>query len=110
MLHLGNVSRRGFIAFKDRLGTSAIHWALEPTFFIYQTRFLDMRRRHLPALIDEQITLCGHSATVQEYRRMKTIKFHEVTCKRCLAINERIKHREMESLQHEESVKVAAET
>ena len=35
------------------------------------------------------MTLCGHSATVQEFKRMKTIKIEDVTCKRCLSILKR---------------------
>ena len=35
------------------------------------------------------MTLCGHSATIQEFKRMKIIKIEEVTCKRCLNILKR---------------------
>ena len=45
-----------------------------------------MRRRHIASYITERMTLCGHSATIQEFKRMKTIKVENVTCKRCLSI------------------------
>ena len=35
------------------------------------------------------MTLCGHSATIQEFKRMKIIKIEDVTCKRCLNILKR---------------------
>lgn len=46
-----------------------------------------MRRRHMPASDGEMLTLCGHAATKQEYRRMRTLRIEEVTCKRCLNLN-----------------------
>ncbi|MDC0526337.1 hypothetical protein OAO35_00095 [Euryarchaeota archaeon] len=46
-----------------------------------------MRRRHMPASDGEMLTLCGHAATKQEYRRMITLQIEEVTCKRCLNLN-----------------------
>ena len=49
-----------------------------------------MRRRHLPALVEEGMTLCGHSATVQEFRRMKGFNMKDVTCKRCLKLHNKI--------------------
>ena len=69
-----------------------------------------MRRRHLPALVEEGMTLCGHSATVQEFRRMKFIKLGEVTCKRCLNIKERMQSKELDSADHNDSIKIAAKT
>lgn len=41
----------------------------------------------MPASDGEMLTLCGHAATKQEYRRMKTLRIEEVTCKRCLNLN-----------------------
>ena len=38
----------------------------------------------MPASDGEMLTLCGHAATKQEYRRMRTLRIEEVTCKRCL--------------------------
>ena len=35
----------------------------------------------------EMLTLCGHTATRQEFQRMKTLRIQEVTCKRCLKLN-----------------------
>ena len=32
----------------------------------------------------DKLTLCGHSATEQEFRRMKMFADRDVTCKRCL--------------------------
>jgi hypothetical protein len=46
-----------------------------------------MRRRHMPADGGEMLTRCGHAATKQEYRRMRTINIENVTCKRCLNLN-----------------------
>lgn len=46
-----------------------------------------MRRRHIPASDGKMLTLCGHAATKQEYRRMRTIRIEEVTCKRCLNLD-----------------------
>mgnify|MGYP001357183878 FL=1 len=48
-----------------------------------------MRRRHIASYTGEKMTLCGHSATIQEFKRMKTIKVEDVTCKRCLNILKR---------------------
>jgi len=48
-----------------------------------------MRRRHIASHTGEKMTLCGHSATIQEFKRMKTIKVEDVTCKRCLNILKR---------------------
>ena len=48
-----------------------------------------MRRRHIASYTAEKMTLCGHSATVQEFKRMKSIKIEDVTCKRCLSILKR---------------------
>jgi hypothetical protein len=56
------------------------------------------------------MTLCGHSATVQEFRRMKFIKLGEVTCKRCLNIKERMESKELDSADHNDSIKIAAKT
>ena len=53
----------------------------------------------------EGMTLCGHSATVQEFRRMKIIRIAEVTCKRCLAIYSRTQNKPLES---EEVQKIGA--
>ena len=69
-----------------------------------------MRRRHLPSLAEEGMTMCGHSATVQEFRRMKFIKMSDVTCKRCLSIKERIESKELEASEHKPSIKIAART
>ena len=41
----------------------------------------------MPASHGEMLTLCGHAATKQEYRRMRTLRIEEVTCKRCLNLN-----------------------
>jgi hypothetical protein len=41
----------------------------------------------MPASDGEMLTLCGHAATKQEYRRMRTLRIEEVTCKRCLNLN-----------------------
>ena len=41
----------------------------------------------MPASDGEMLTLCGHAATKQEYRRMITLQIEEVTCKRCLNLN-----------------------
>lgn len=49
--------------------------------------FKIMRRRHIPASDGKMLTLCGHAATKQEYRRMRTIRIEEVTCKRCLNLD-----------------------
>ncbi len=51
-------------------------------------------------------TLCGHSATIQEFRRMEKIKPEEVTCQRCLNIYSRIQNKEMNS----EKAKLSAKT
>ena len=48
-----------------------------------------MRRRHIASYTGEKMTFCGHSATIQEFKRMKTIKVEDVTCKRCLNILKR---------------------
>ena len=48
-----------------------------------------MRRRHIASYTAERMTLCGHSATIQEFKRMKSIKIEDVTCKRCLSILKR---------------------
>ncbi len=69
-----------------------------------------MRRRHLPSLAEEGMTMCGHSATVQEFRRMKFIKMSDVTCKRCLSIKERMESKELEASEHKPSIKIAART
>ena len=66
-----------------------------------------MRRRHMASYEVEHITLCGHSATVQEFRRMKKIKPEEVTCQRCLSIYSRIQNKNLNS---EEQVKLSAKT
>ena len=50
---------------------------------------MNMRRRHIASHTEEKMTLCGHSATIQEFKRMKSIKIEEVTCKRCLNILKR---------------------
>jgi len=41
----------------------------------------------MPASDGEMLTLCGHAATKQEYRRMRTLRIEEVTCKRCMNLN-----------------------
>ena len=41
----------------------------------------------MPASDGKMLTLCGHAATKQEYRRMRTLRIEEVTCKRCLNLN-----------------------
>ena len=69
-----------------------------------------MRRRHLPSLVEEGTTLCGHSATVQEFRRMKFIKLNDVTCKRCLSIKDRMESKDLETSEQKTSIKVAART
>jgi hypothetical protein len=46
-----------------------------------------MRRRHMPVSSGEMLTLCGHPATKQEYRRIRTMRIETVTCKRCLNLN-----------------------
>ena len=69
-----------------------------------------MRRRHLPSMVEEGITLCGHSATVQEFRRMKFIKLNDVTCKRCLSIKDRMETKDLETSEQKTSIKVAART
>ena len=69
-----------------------------------------MRRRHLPSLAEEGMTMCGHSATVQEFRRMKFIKMSDVTCKRCLSIKKRMESKELEASEHKPSIKIAART
>ena len=43
-----------------------------------------MRRRHMVSFKEQKLTLCGHSATEQEFRRMKMFADKDVTCKRCL--------------------------
>ena len=43
-----------------------------------------MRRRHMVSFTQDKLTLCGHSATDQEFRRMKMFADKDVTCKRCL--------------------------
>lgn len=43
-----------------------------------------MRRRHMVSFKEHKQTLCGHSATEQEFRRMKMFADKDVTCKRCL--------------------------
>ncbi|OIR23536.1 MAG: hypothetical protein BEU00_02145 [Marine Group III euryarchaeote CG-Epi3] len=43
-----------------------------------------MRRRHMVSFKEHKQTLCGHSATEQEFRRMKLFADKDVTCKRCL--------------------------
>ena len=43
-----------------------------------------MRRRHMVSFTQDKLTLCGHSATEQEFRRMKMFADKDVTCKRCL--------------------------
>jgi|TARA_B100001996_G_scaffold368149_1_gene340394 hypothetical protein len=66
-----------------------------------------MRRRHMASDEVDKTTLCGHSATVQEFRRMKKIKPEEVTCQRCLNIYSRIQNKGLHS---EEQVKLSAKT
>ena len=66
-----------------------------------------MRRRHMASYDTEGITLCGHSATVQEFRRMKNIKPEDVTCQRCLSIHSRAQNK---NLEEEEQLRVLAKT
>ena len=49
-----------------------------------------MRRRHIASYNGQQLTLCGHSATIQEFRRMKGFNMKDVTCKRCLKLHNKI--------------------
>tara|TARA_B100001250_G_scaffold95131_1_gene79462 strand:+ start:260 stop:430 length:171 start_codon:yes stop_codon:yes gene_type:complete len=37
----------------------------------------------------ERVTLCGHKTTVQEFKRIRNAKPHEINCKRCLKLYER---------------------
>ena len=34
----------------------------------------------------DRLTLCGHAATEQEFRRMKMFPDRDITCKRCLKL------------------------
>jgi len=45
-----------------------------------------MRRRHMVSFTQDKLTLCGHSATEQEFRRMKMFPDRDITCKRCLKL------------------------
>jgi len=40
------------------------------------------------SLTQDKLTLCGHSATEQEFRRMKMFADKDVTCKRCLNLHQ----------------------
>jgi len=55
----------------------------------------------------DKTTLCGHSATIQEFRRMEKIKPEEVTCQRCLVIYSRIQNKDLGA---EDPVKISAKT
>ena len=66
-----------------------------------------MRRRHLPSLAEEGMTMCGHVPF--KNRRMKFIKMSDVTCKRCLSIKERMESKELEASEHKPSIKIAVE-
>ena len=69
-----------------------------------------MRRRHIASYNGQQLTLCGHSATVQEFRRMKGFHMKDVTCKRCLKLHNKImlKTDSMNHLRKEKPTKVPA--
>ena len=47
-----------------------------------------MRRRHMVSFTQDKLTLCGHSATDQEFRRMKMFADKDVTCKRCMNLHQ----------------------
>ena len=36
----------------------------------------------------DQVTLCGHKTTIQEFQRIKLAKPSEINCKRCLKLYE----------------------
>ena len=46
-----------------------------------------MRRRHMPSPERNQITLCGHHTTIQEFKRIKVARINEINCKRCLKLH-----------------------
>ena len=35
----------------------------------------------------DQVTLCGHKTTIQEFQRIKLAKLDEINCKRCLKLH-----------------------
>jgi len=43
-----------------------------------------MRKRHLPSIDLEFVTMCGHRTTEQEFLMIRSTKESSVTCKRCL--------------------------
>ena len=51
------------------------------------------------SLTQDKSTLCGHSATEQEFRRMKMFADKDVTCKRCLNLYQA--HIEKENIENE---------
>ena len=52
--------------------------------------------------------MCGHSATIQEFKRMKSIKVEDVTCKRCLNILKR--DEELNASEEEGTTNIVAKT
>jgi len=74
-----------------------------------KNKILTMRRRHLASHDGQQLTLCGHSATIQEFRRMKEYQANDVTCKRCLKLNQKLmKKTDIMEENNREQVKASA--
>ena len=44
-----------------------------------------MRKKHAACMV-HHMTLCGHEATPQEFRKMKEMHPKYINCKRCLAL------------------------
>jgi len=45
-----------------------------------------MRKRHLPSIDLESVTMCGHRTTEQEFLMIKKTKHSDITCRRCLRL------------------------
>ena len=44
-----------------------------------------MRKKHAPSMV-HHMTLCGHEATPQEFRKMQEMDPKYINCKRCLGL------------------------
>ena len=44
-----------------------------------------MRKKHAPSMV-HHMTMCGHEATPQEFRKMKEMHPRYINCKKCLRL------------------------
>jgi len=44
-----------------------------------------MRKKHAPSMV-HHMTLCGHEATPQEFRKMQEMDPKYINCKHCLGL------------------------